>query len=47
VLLAIDLHLDLAAGQFGGALGEELRRLALGRVARHHMAELDDERLLG
>jgi hypothetical protein len=46
--VGVDLDLDLAAGQLGGALGEELGKgLALGRVVGDNMAELDDQRLLG
>jgi N-acetylglucosamine kinase-like BadF-type ATPase len=40
--VGVHLHLDLAFGQLGGLLGEKLGGLALGRVAGHHMAELDD-----
>jgi hypothetical protein len=45
--VGIDLDLDLALGQLGRALGEELGRLALGRVGGHHVAELDDDGRLG
>jgi hypothetical protein len=42
--VGVDLDLDLALGQLLGLLGEELRRLALGRIGGHHVAELDDDR---
>jgi hypothetical protein len=44
--VGVDLDLGLALGQFAGALGKELGGQALGRVMRHDMAELDDDRLL-
>ena len=44
--VGVDLDLHLAAGEFARALGEELRTLALGRVVRDDVAELDDERRL-
>ena len=44
--VGVDLDFDLALGQFRGALGKELGSLTLGRVERHDMAELDDDRLL-
>ena len=41
--VGVQLHLHLAAGALLGQLLEALRALALGRVGRHHMAELDDD----
>ena len=42
----IDLNLDLAVGVLLGQLLELQRALALRRVGRHHVAELDDDRAL-
>jgi hypothetical protein len=42
----IDLDLDLALRQLGGALGEELRAVALRGVGGDDVAELDDDRRL-
>src|SRR4051812_17479049 len=39
----VNLHPHPAAGPFLGKLLETLRRLALGGVRRHDMAELDDD----
>ena len=44
--VGVDLDLDLALGEFAGALGEELGGLALGRVVGDDMAELEDDRAL-
>ena len=44
--VGVDLDLDLALGELAGALGEELARLALGRVVGDDVAELDDDRRL-
>ncbi len=42
----VDLDLDLAGQALLGQLLELLGALALGRVGRHHVAELDDDRRL-
>jgi hypothetical protein len=42
----VNLDLDAALGQLGGALGEEVGRLALGRLVGDDVAELDDDRRL-
>ena len=44
--IGVDLDLDLALGELGGALGEELGGLALGGVVGDDVAELDDDRRL-
>ncbi len=45
--VGIDLDLDLALGQLFSFLLEVFRRMAFGCVIGHHVAELDDDRLLG
>ena len=43
----IDLHLHPTIGVFLGEILEHHGGLALGSVGRHHVAEFDDDRLLG
>jgi hypothetical protein len=45
--VGVELDLDLAARLGLGQLLEAQRALALGRVGRHHVAELDDDGRLG
>ena len=43
--VGIEFDLDPARGVFFGELPEFFRGLALGRIVRHHVAELDDDRI--